>query len=416
MRHNLKALLLVCLTALACLAGDSIRPGLEPLETQYSIPDQTEERLVSALREPLLEGRDVTAPLQRWFDGRLLDTQGQHDQAVRAWQDGLKALDAPQTLPLLPRPDWRPIPDATLRTLKTLKLKDYPDIDVDVVEWQVGKLRQYGVLILPSAVRDGSVRLPVILYTHGAAFGVPVGFLSWLADLARQGYVIAGPAMRGEPLFQRDIPINGKLLACEGDIENLDGEVDDCLAMLSATWKLPFAVPGQFAMIGHSFGAGVGLLAAARAADQCRAAVSYDAWLVSPQRYYWDRMARRANNWLSWADFCNQPVPAQLAGLLTRSIVHHADKLKAPLLLFIGGAYQGSVFHQSHDDLIEQLRRRNHPHQYHVMPNAGHNFVLYLGSKPATDALRLQTQFLARHFPPATLPKTNATQTPSAPK
>ena len=92
MRHDLKALLFVCLTALACLAGDSIRPGLEPLETQYSIPDQTEERLVSALREPLLEGRDVTAPLQRWFDGRLLDTQGQHDQAVRAWQDGLKEI------------------------------------------------------------------------------------------------------------------------------------------------------------------------------------------------------------------------------------------------------------------------------------------------------------------------------------
>ena len=153
-------------------------------------------------------------------------------------------------------------------------------------------------------------------------------------------------------------------------------------------------------MIGHSFGSGVGLLAAARAGDLCKAVVSYDAWLVTPQRYYWDRMARRANNWLSWADFCNQPVNAQLSGLMTRSIVHNAEKLTAPLLMFIGGAYASSVFHQSHDDLILQLKKLGKSYAYHVMPDAGHNFVLYTTSKPALDALKIQTDFLAKHYPP----------------
>lgn len=402
----------MCLAAsLSLFAGDTVRPGLEPLERQATIPSATEEQLVNAIKQPFLEGRDVSVPLQKWFDGRLLDTQNKRTHAEQAWTEGLSALRQQPQLPLLPVPDWEPAPDATFKTLQTLKLRDYPDIDIDVVHWHVDKLNQYGVLILPAAAKTATPRqqLPVILYTHGAAFGVPVSFLSWLADLARQGYIIAGPAMRGEPLFQRDIPVNGKLLKCDGDIENLDGEVDDCLAMLQATWKLPFARPRQFAMIGHSFGAGVGLLAAARGGEQCRAVVSYDAWLVSPQRYYWDRMARHANNWLSWADFCNQPVKNQLDGLVKRSIIQHAHQLQAPLLLFIGGAYQGSVFHLSHDDFIARLRQLQHPHAYHIMPNAGHNFVLYLDSKPARDALKLQHDFLQRHFPPVPLNQ-NATQ------
>ena len=49
---------------------------------------------------------------------------------------------------------------------------------------------------------------------------------------------------------------------------------------------LSFSVQGgKFAVIGHSFGSGVGLLAAARHPDTC-CVISYDAWLVDPFRFY----------------------------------------------------------------------------------------------------------------------------------
>ena len=170
--------------------------------------------------------------------------------------------------------------------------------------------------------------------------------------------------------------------------------------MLSAAWKLPYVRPNEFAMLGHSFGAGVGLLTAARAGAQAKAVVSYDAWLVNPQRYYWDRMRRAARNWDSWEDYCNQPVHSQLLGLVKRSIIHHADKLECPLLLFMGGAYDGSVFHKSHADFTARLTQLGKPFEYVLVPQGDHNFVLRLLSAPAIFAFKQQEAFLEKHYPP----------------
>lgn len=388
--------ILLLFAAITAFAGDTIRPGLESTEYEYRISNAVEAQLVQAIKTPLLEGLNVKEALQDWFDGRLLDSEDKKEEAIAKWKAGLTKL---KDLKPLPIPQWKPIPDANFKKLQKFKLTNYPDVTMFVVQWEVDKLTQYGILMYPTTMEDGA-KYPLILYCHGAAFGIPVNFCNWLAEICKRGYVIIGPAMRGEPLFQMDIPVKGEVRKCEGDIENLDGEVNDCLSMLAAAWKLPFVKNDEFAMIGHSFGSGVGLLAAARAAKQCKAVVSYDAWLVNPQRFYWDRMARRANNWLSWADFCNHPVEEQLAGLMTRSIVHNAQKLKAPLLFFIGGAYEGSVFHESHDDLHKRLKEYNIPYTYEIVPNGGHNFVLYEDSAPALHALKIQTEFLNKHYPP----------------
>ena len=382
---------------LSIYAGDTIRPGLEPLSSQYYVSASEEAELINKLKEPFINGLDVQKPLQKWFDGRLLDTQGKNAEAITAWKQGLALFD---DLKPLPKPVWQPIPEASLNLFLKLNLRTHPKVRVYLAEWKVDKLTQYGVVMTPADIKDDS-RFPVILYCHGAAFGVPESFLPWLANLVEKGYVVIAPAMRGETLFQNNLAINGKAYKCEGEIENLEGEVNDCLSMLSGAWKLPYVRPNEFAMIGHSFGAGVGLLCCARAAAQAKALVSYDAWLVSPQRYYWDRMARSANNWLSWEDYCNRPVDVQLAGLMTRSIVHNAERLKCPMQFFIGGAYAGSVFHKSHDDLMGKLKAANIPYSYDIIPKGGHNFVLYPESAPARQALEIQTKFLQKVYPPA---------------
>ncbi len=394
----LRPFLLLMLLAAPLTAGDRIRPaGLESLEWSRRILSPDERRLVEAIQAPLLAGQDVGAALQAWFDGRLLDSRGNYAEADQLWRDALSRL---QDTPPLPPVAWRPWPDAEFTFLAELPLPSCPKTRVHVVSWQCGELREYGLVMVPARLPEGK-RLRIILYTHGAAFGIPNSFLPWLArNCVEKGYVVIAPALRGEPLFQYPEPVNGKSLTCDGEIENLDGEVDDCLSMLSAAWKLPYCHPQEFAVIGHSFGAGVGLLAAARGGDRAKAVVSYDAWLVNPQRYYWDRMRRGPNNWLSWADFCCQTPEEQLRGLKQRSIILNAGLLRCPLLLFIGGAYEGSVFHQSHQDFTAALDRLGHPYRYEVIPEGGHNFILYDDEKPARTALKAQLAFLAKHYPP----------------
>ncbi len=390
-------LLLLLLCAWLSQAGDSIRPGLENLAWKRGIEDRLEESLVNALKEPLLAGKNPHAALQDWFDGRLAASRGDWDDARQKWLSGLAKLS---DLPCLPPSVFPPRPEAVFRYLTPPEpLEGFPEVTRQVVAWEVSALQQYGLILAPATLPPGH-RHRLILYCHGAAFGIPNSFCDWLAEhLVQRGYVVIAPAMRGEPLFQIQVPINGQELVSEGEIENLEGEVDDCLAMLSAAWQLPYVQADEFALLGHSFGAGVGLLVAARAGQQAKAVVSYDAWLVNPQRYYWDRMRRGPNNWLSWEDFCNQPVEKQLRGLLQRSIVHNAVQLQAPLLLFMGGGYEGSVFHLSHADLTDELQRLKKSFHYLLVPNGDHNFVLRDGP-PARFALRRQQEFLNRTFPP----------------
>lgn len=375
-------------------SGDTVRPGLEGIE--YSRPSRDELEFLNAVGKPLMSGLDVTEAMEAWFEGRLLETQKKTLSAKKKWKEALSKLNGLQPLPVAP---FDKAPQASFTKVADLVMKTHPNVELQVVNWKCGRYSEYGVLMSPRKLQKDA-RYPLILYCHGAAFGIPIGFMDFLATMVEKGYVVIAPAMRGEPLFQQGFDVHGKQLRCDGEIENLDGEVDDCLSMLSAAWKLPYVRPDEFAMLGHSFGAGVGLLTAARAGAKAKAVVSYDAWLVNPQRYYWDRMRRAARNWDSWEDYCNQPVRAQLLGLIKRSVIFHARKIQCPLLLFMGGAYNGSVFHQSHADFTSRLRQLSKPFEYVLVPNGSHNFVLSQGSDPAVFALKRQDAFLQKHYPP----------------
>ena len=384
-----------CFTA-SC-AAESPRAGLRNLDWASAWSMSSDEQdLVQALKEPMIAGMDVAEALQLWFDGREAAAARDTAAAAAAWRAGLEKL---HDLAPLPKAEWPPMPDAQLSVLHNLTYPDTDAVTCSIVGWEVDGLKQYGVLIVPQC-SAADRQFPLLLYLHGAAYGVPLHALPWLADIARTGYVIIGPAMRGEKLFATYSRLPASIsYKCEGEIENLDGEVNDALSAVSGAKKLSCVKPGQFGVIAHSFGAGAGLLVTARSADVA-CMVSYDAWLTNPFRYYWDRMRRGANNWLSWAEYCNQPVRDQLAGLMRRSIVHHAELINCPLLLFMGGDYAGSVFHLSHDDLLARLRRHGKTYDDDVVPGGGHNFVLYYESAPAKYAFPRHMAFLKKHLPP----------------
>lgn len=395
MMKTCKTLFVLFCVLMACVqAGDTVRPGLEYIE--YIKPTEQEMKLIDAVKKPLFDGLDVSAAMQDWFDGRLMDLKGDNEGAGQKWVSGLNRLD---NLKPLSEVVWNKWPDASFTDVSDMRLRDMTNVRIRLVEWKAGDIQEYGLVIYPKNIPENA-EYPLMLYCHGAAFGLPVSFMPRLAELALQGYVVIAPAMRGESVFTTDILVKGKVLKCGGDIENLEGEVDDCLSMLSAAWKLPFVKKDEFAVFGHSFGAGVGLLVAARGGSKAKAVVSYDAWLVNPQRYYWDRMRRGPRNWDSWEDFCNQPVLDQLVGLKKRSIIHNADMLECNMLLFMGADYKGSVFHESHDDFCAVLDKLKKKYRYVLIPDGDHNAVLRTESQPAKYAWKVQTEFLAENYPP----------------
>lgn len=349
------------------------------------------------------DGLDVEPALEAWFAAaRSTDLA----EASARLQEGLTSLEAAAPLA---RADWGENPEGgRLTSLGEVNLPDHDDVVCEAVEFRVDGLRQFGVVLRPRAAG----RYPLILYVHGAAFGVPVYALGWLAEIAREGYVVAGPAFRGEPLFAGGTLATGGGFKGEGEIENLLGEPRDVLGMADAAGKEPYTAAGKFAILGHSFGAGAGLLAAARS-DRVAVVISYDAWLVNPFRFYWERLRGGSSMyWDSWEAYCEQPVKAQLRGLMDRSIVHHADRVTAPVLLFIG-EMDGPAYHDCHDDLAAALRRHGKTVKHVTVKGGGHNFVLYYNSEPARYAYRIQQEWLHRYLPPAKPEAAEATVAPT---
>jgi len=370
--------------------------------------------LAQRLEGPMCRGEDVSAALTALLAARELrnnyNTTPDPAKLNALYRAGFEALRETQPLPLA---KWPANPKGVTLELgaevviskdlcDTVEIAPEPGVSCRIAKFKVGELQQYGVVLQPRAPGQ----YPVILFMHGAAFGVPTYSLPWLARLAAEGYLVAAPALRGEDLFTHPEVLGlTERLRCDGEIENLLGEVDDALAMADGALRLPTAAGPRFAIVGHSFGSGAGLLAAARS-ERVACVVSYDAWLVNPFRYYWDRLRDGANNWLSWEDYLKQPVADQLTGLMARSIVHHAERVQAPLLLFMGGQYHGSVFHQSHQELVNQLKAHKKSFVYEIVPGGGHNFVLYARSGPALYAYDLQQKWLRHYHPPraATVP------------
>jgi len=363
------------------------------LPAQVPVPFLPERaKVIAALEEPMAKGMDVSVALTAWSAAESATTPEQKRNHY------LRALAALENVEPLPQSDWGENPsDVRIEFLEELRAAE-PGVKMQVIRFQVDGLTQYGLVTRPIAA--GDTPLPLLIYVHGAAYGVPVSTIAWQADVARMGYVVAAPAFRGEPAFLP--PITGLDYTSEGEVENYAGEPRDVLGLADGMRDLPYVRHGKFGIFGHSFGAGAGLLAAARS-DDVACVISYDAWLVNPFTFYWLRLSGGSiYYWGSWEAYCEAPVPEQLSGLMARSIAHHVDRLKCPVQIFIG-QLDGAGYHTCHDYLAAQLKAHSVPHEYHVIPNGSHNFALYRDEAPAKSAWKLQLPFMLQYFPPGKL-------------
>lgn len=357
--------------------------------------NETDALLTRKLKGPLCKGLDASAPLKLLLDGRKLFYAGKKEQAQKKWDAGL--LLTKQKMGKLPQATWPKIENIELKLLEKYYLAK--DVSMQIISFSVDGLKQYGLFIRPET-KDKNKKYPLILNLHGAAYGVPVYTLPFLKEVARQGYCIIAPSMRGENLFLGEVrPEKLNELRSEGKIENLKGEVNDALAAVNGAQKLPWVKKGKFGIIGHSFGSGAGLLCAVRT-DQVAVVVSYDSWLMNPFRFYYDRLRHAGNNWRSWEYFVERmDTKKQLSELMLRSVTHHADKITAPLLLFLGED-DVSVYHKSHKDFKRALKKYKKTFELKIMKNGGHNFVLYQDQEPAKKAFKIQSQWLKKYLYP----------------
>ena len=352
--------------------------------------------LAQALEAPMMNGLDVEVALTQWFEAEKATDLAAKNAHYTA---GLAAL---KDLKPLPKAEWPENPSNTpFKVLETIEFPSFTKagLTIEVVEFEVDDLTQYGVQVRP--VKGGPY--PLAVYLHGAAFGVPSYQLGTMGRMALEGYVLIAPALRGEDLFVANSVPTSKPYKCEGHIENLLGEPRDVLAIADGARRQKFVKAGKYALVGHSFGSGAGLLAAERSED-IACVVSYDAWFVNPFYFYWLRLSGDSKYyWESWEYFIKDPIAKQLSGLMARSSAHHTDGFKAPVLLFVG-EFDGPGYHKAHQHMVEQLKKNKIEHAYHVIPGGGHNFVLY-NDEPARRAYVLQRAFLHKHLPPVPVPK-----------
>jgi dipeptidyl aminopeptidase/acylaminoacyl peptidase len=352
--------------------------------------------LAAALEKPMMQGLNVEVALSQWFEAEKATEPAAKDAHYKA---GLAALE---NLEPLPKATWPTNPENTpFKVIETIDLPSFTKagLTVEVLEFEVDELTQYGVQVRPS--KGGPY--PMVVYLHGAAFGVPSYQLGTMGRMALEGYVLVAPALRGEDLFVSQAVPTKKPYKCEGQIENLLGEPRDVLAIADGASTQSFVKAGKFALVGHSFGSGAGLLAAERS-DKVACVVSYDAWFVNPFYFYWLRLSGASKYyWESWEYFIEKPVAEQLSGLMARSSAHHTDGFEAPVLLFVG-EFDGPGYHRAHEHLAGQLKANKKEHAYHVIPGGGHNFVLY-NDEPAQRAYVIQRAFLHKHLPPVPMVK-----------
>jgi dienelactone hydrolase len=367
--------------------------------------------LAYRLEDGLTGGMDVSEPLKLYMKARAMG-QNTPMERLKLYYTAMRVLKNAKLKPL-PKTKWPALPknvDLKLRTSFKVQESVWNAMTIPydakasfrVVEYKVDGLKQYAIM-----TEHKEKDRPLIIFSHGAAFGVPDYMLPWMARIASYGYVVAAPSLRGEPLLVRsmaDYPTVPDHLS-EGSIENLKGEPNDILGLAIGLREKGLCAKGKYGIVGHSFGAGAALMATVRTKD-IAFMVSYDAWLTNPFRFYWERLANegsmndKAYLWGSWEAFAKQPAKQQLTELMTRSIVHHAAQVNSPLLLFIGGSYNGSAYHYSHKELVKELKAHKKPFRYEIMPDGGHNFVLYSGVEPAVSAFKLQMAYTLKHLPP----------------
>jgi len=224
---------------------------------------------------------------------------------------------------------------------------------------------------------------PVILYVHGGPASQTIAdFDPRFQFFLSQGYAILAPNVRGSSGY-------GKNYMALDDVEYRMDSVADLKYAVDWLRESGEADSGRIAIYGRSYGGFMVLAAITTYPDLWAAAIDVVGianWVTFLENTSIWRRAHREKEYGSLED--------DRAFLKTISPIHKVDSIQCPLLV-VHGANDPRVPISEADQIVEKLRKRNHPVEYLRYDDEGHK-IAKLHNR--IDSFTKMAVFLARYM------------------
>ncbi|MEK5174202.1 S9 family peptidase [Heyndrickxia sp. FSL W8-0496] len=252
------------------------------------------------------------------------------------------------------------------RTKRLTYVSRSPIIEPELVEPELIHFHSFDCLEIPAFYykpKHSKEKLPVVIFVHGGPESqIRAVYNPFLQYFLNRGYAVCTPNVRGSTGY-------GKSYSHLDDVEKRMDSVQDLTYLVEWLKTEGRADPLKIAIMGRSYG-GFMVLAAITHYPKIWAA-AIDIVGISSFRTFlentsvWRRKLREAEygNIEEHGEFFDQIDP-----------IHHTDKINAPLMV-LHGANDPRVPIEETEQIVTELRERNHPIQYIRFEDEGHFFV-----------------------------------------
>lgn len=261
-----------------------------------------------------------------------------------------------------------------LKTGKTVQLTHAlnPAIDPrDLVAPEVVRFKSYDGVEIPGLIykplqASPDRKVPALVWVHGGPGGQSrVGYNGFIQFLVNHGYGVYAINNRGSSGY-------GKTFFAMDDRKHGEADLDDCVASKKLLAATGWVDPGRIGIAGGSYGGYMVLAALAYrprefavgvdlfgVANWLRTLQSIPSWW-GPQR---DALYQELGNPNTDADYLRKISP-----------LFHAEQIERPLIV-LQGENDPRVLKAESDEIVEAVRKKGIPVEYHLFPNEGHGFA-----------------------------------------
>jgi dipeptidyl aminopeptidase/acylaminoacyl peptidase len=211
--------------------------------------------------------------------------------------------------------------------------------------------------------KNAGGNLPVVVFVHGGPESqIRAVYNPFLQYFLNHGYAVCTPNVRGSTGY-------GKTYSHLDDVRKRMDSIKDLTSLVDWLKDEGNADPGKIAIMGRSYGGFAVLAAITHYPDIWSAAI--DIVGISSFRTFlektspWRRKVREAEygSIENDGDFFDEIDP-----------IHHVDKIKCPLIV-LHGANDPRVPIEETEQIVDELKARNHPVSYIRFEDEGHFFV-----------------------------------------
>lgn len=263
-------------------------------------------------------------------------------------------------------------------------------VHLEAVDFASGLELIPGYVFTPQNMVKGK-KYPAIVWVHGGFHDRFDKYYFKLFDEAiSRGFVLIFPEYRGSAGYG------------EPHYQNSYGNTDvlDSLASADYIAKLPYVAADRMAIVGHSRGGMVTLLAIEKAPSKFKAAVEI-AGLVDFVAYMSYKPEWRRQEVARDAQFNGQTPDKNLAAYLKVSPINFVKEIQTPLLV-LANTFDKSVPFELHSKrLMELLTAHGKVFESHIYKDApGDHMFLFADTDEARDVAKRTFDFLTKHLKP----------------